>query len=378
VSSPADLSAFRLVRALRAGQPGAFPSLWNAHVGSVWSVVRALVDSDGEALGWVTTFRVDLASRVETFAADRSLAPQVGLSLYRHLAVGLPPPGPVPVGPVPSSEEGLRRVPPGARLLYLLDLFFDVPESALCEAAGEDVRPVLRAVARLMEPAADTDARLFTQAALLRTPPASALFLPPGNEAPPLRPRWGWFAGGFTLVLVLAFSPWVRNLLFPTSWAQLVALHAATLGAGELHLESDPDLLASRLVGTDLPSRLSDVPALGGVGLELMGGRVVYEPDPAAVMVYRTDSAFWTLQHHLRPVPEGGEVVASAGGLEVRAHDGVSAVGWAEGDALWVLASAAPPAEVLHVAGAIREIRAANGRLPPPLLEPVSNPPAPK
>lgn len=378
MSAPADLSAFRLVRALRAGQPGAFPSLWNAHVGSVWSVVRALVDTDGEALGWVTTFRVDLASRVETFEADRALSPQVGVALYRHLAPALPAPGPVPAGPVPASEDGLRQVPSGARLLYLLDLFFDVSEEDLEAAAGADVRPALRAVSRLMEPAGDTDARLFTQATLLRTPPAAALFLPPGNEAPPPRPRWGWFAGGFTLVLVLAFSPLVRNLLFPTSWAQLAALHAATLGAGELLLESDADLLAARLTGTDLPARLADVPALDAVGLELMGGRLVHEPDPAAVLVYRSASAFWTLQHHLRPVPDGGEIVASDGDLDARAQDGVNAVGWSEGDALWVLASAAPTAEVLHTAAAIREIRAANGRLAPPLLEPVQNPPVPK
>jgi hypothetical protein len=376
----ADLSEYRLVRALRAGQPGAFPSLWNAHVGSIWSVVRALVGSDAEALGWVTTFRVDLASRVAAFDPELSLPAQVGAALHAHLAAAFPTVAPLPEGPLAPTEDGLRAVPVGARLLYLLDLFFDVPEDVLVRGADPEARPVLHAVMRLLEPSGDTDARLFTHATLLRTPPLGALFLPPGNEPPAARPRWAWFAVGFTLVLVLASSGWVRELLFPTSWAQLAALHAATLGARELLLETDPDLLAPRLTATDLPSRLADVPDLEKAGLELMGGRVVHEPDAAVVLVYRSGSAFWTLQHHLRPLPEGGTVVAHletpTGGLDAREGGDAAVVGWVEGDALWVLASAAPPEVVLSTAAAIREMRASNARLAPALLEGVPALPA--
>lgn len=369
----ADLSEFRLVRALRAGQPGAFPSLWNAHVGSIWSVVRALVEADAEALGWVTTFRVDLAERVAGFDPESPLAGQVGLALFRHLRGHFAAVAPMPGDPLPRSESGLRQLPAGARLLYLIELFFDVPESALGRVAEADVRPVLREVTRRLEPHEDTDARLFTHAALLRTPPLGALFLPPGNEAAPPRARWAWFVVGFTLVLVLATSSWVRNAFFPTSWAQLAALHGATFGSRELLLASDPDLLAPRLTATDLPARLADVPDLSAAGLELMGGRVVHEPDAALVLVYRSGSSFWTLQHHQRPLPDGGTVVAHLdgpdGGLDARDGGDTVVVGWSEGDALWVLASSAPPETLLSTAARIREIRANNARLPPPMLE---------
>ena len=357
----ADLSEYRLVRALRAGQPGAFPSLWTAQVGSIWSVVRALVDSDAEALGWVTTFRVDLGGRVGSFDPEVSVARQVGLALHEHLRGHFSALEPMPTGPLPRRETGLRQLPPGARLSYLLDLFFDLPADTL---AGR------------FDGGDDPDARLFTHAALMRTPPLGALFLPPGMEVPPPRPRWGWFAAGFTLILVVTSSAWVRNSFFPTTWAQLAALHATTFGAGDLLLESSPALLAPRLTATDLPAQLADVPDLTVAGLDLIGGRVVHEPDPALVLVYRAGSAFWTLQHHRRPMPEGGTILLRRGELAARDGGDAVVVGWEEGDALWVLAAAAPPEVVLGAVETIREIRANNASVGPALLERAPSAPA--
>ena len=357
----ADLSEYRLMRALRAGQPGAFPSLWSAHVGAIWSVVRALAQTDAEALGWVTTFRVDLGGRVATFDPEAPLGAQVGQALHAHLRAHFTAAQPLPTAPLPRTEAGLRQLPVALRLPYLVELFFDVP------SPGPEPR---------FEGQDDTDARLYTHAALLRTPPLGALFLPPGNEAPTPKPRWGWFVAGLCLVLIVATSAWVRDFFFPTSWAQMAALHTSTFGARELLLESSPPLLSPRLTATDLPARLSDVPDLSAAGLALIGGRVVHGPEAALVLVYHSGSAFWTLQHHQRAMPDGGDIVLRRGGLEARAVGDTVLVGWTEGDALWILSAAAPPTAVVDVVEKVREIRANNAQIAPPLFEAAPTAPA--
>lgn len=363
MAAPADLAEFRLLRALRAGQPGAFPSLWNAQIGSVWSVVRAMTASDAEALGWVTTFRVDLAERVASFDTELPLARSVGLALYRHVRGAFPATEPLPEGPLPATEAGLRSLPPGARLPYLVHLFFDVDEAELCRAAEADVRPVLRAVARRMEPGEDTDARLATHAELMRTPPAEALFLPPGNEPPPRRPPvFGWAAAAF-LVLVVATTPAIWGLVVRTDWSDLGALHAETLAADALTLGGSPEALVRALFAEGVSSRLAEAPDLSSLGLTLVGARRVSTPEPAVVLVYSGDQRLWTLQHHLRGEPPGGEVVATratgSGTLRARRVTDAVVVGWTEpGGSLWVLGAAAPAGRVLDVAAGIREMRA--------------------
>lgn len=364
----ADLASFRLVRALRAGQPGAFPSLWNAQAGSVWSVVRAMVATDAVALGWMTSFRVELGELVVGFDPEIPLAEQVGLALHAHLAPAFRRDAPLPEGPLAPDDAGLRALPERARLLYLLALYFDLADDDLARRAGGDAPALVRAVAHRLEPAEDTDAHQVAHAALLRNPPATALILPPGADTPPPRRPWGWWIAGALLVAAIAGGFAARAMLTRTSWSELTALHVSTLAGPNLMLQGDPGRLSAQLSAAGLPSDLLSVPELTSAGLTLLGGRALPGAVPGVVLVYSAGTELWTLQHHERPRPEGGDVVASAGEgaaeLDAVSAGGVVVVAWTEGDTLWLLGSGATPAEILQKAEDIRAHRAAQDIVP--------------
>ncbi|MBM4365437.1 MAG: hypothetical protein FJ102_04430 [Deltaproteobacteria bacterium] len=174
---PLHLAEFRLVRALRAQEgEGPFTQLWNAQAGHLWSAVRGAVRSDAEALGWLASFRIDLAEKAASFNLEEALGAQVGRALYHHLRDGLPAGGELPAARLPPTQEGVAELPPRVRLGYLVDILFDwTPPD-----------PAVRAAYRLLEPAADTNARLVVYTACLRSPPVEALIFPPG--LPPSMP----------------------------------------------------------------------------------------------------------------------------------------------------------------------------------------------
>lgn len=173
-----DLAEFRLLRALREqGGEGPFTQLWNAQAGHLWSVLRGVFGRDEEALGWMASFRVDLAQRAASFRLEEPLAPQVGAALYAHVCEALPEGGMLPWGPLPPTPASLAELPQRTRLGYLVDLFFDwTPPD-----------PSVRVAYGLLEPAADTNARLVVYAACLRSPPVAALIFPPGLPPGPAR-----------------------------------------------------------------------------------------------------------------------------------------------------------------------------------------------
>ncbi len=280
-----DLAEFRLLRALRAGTGAAFIQLWNAHAGAVWTVFRALVDHDREALGWMASFRLDLQGRTTQFRADEGVSQQVGHALYDHACASFSEVAPLPEGPQPPDETGVRHLPPSARLGYLVDLFFDwtPPDDTIVAAY------------RLLEPAADTDARLVVHTALLRNPPAEAFILPPGGlPSSDLPPRWHrtglilGIAGGIMLAGVVA-SVW-RTAPPDPGWLHREALSAS----GGVMVDSDAGRLARRLDAAGVPSSLVECPPLTGAALKLIGAR--YEGE-VVVLLYRGLSTDWTLQH---------------------------------------------------------------------------------
>lgn len=354
---PSDLSEFRLMRALRAGQPGAFPSLWNGIAGDAWSVFRALVDSEGEALGWMNSFRLDLADAAPSFDPAAALGPQVGRELLAHAdrAFGLP--GEMPVGPLSPDERGVRALPTRVRLRYLVDLFFD--------HTVDD--PEVRRAYALLEPSLDTDARMLVHAALLRRPPAAALLLPPGAEPP--RRAWapvvGWSLVALTAVAIL----WT---LWPRAWDAAAEHERAYDAAHDLVLESEPDLLSLSLTRRGVPGVLADVPDLEGWGLQLLGARI---GEGAVVLLYRGGDGEWTLQHvdggrlpESEPVDRRGDVRAW--------RDGASTiVGWKEtSGSTWLLVAELDPTRVLDVGAALREHRRRPIPLPDSIFDGLVNP----
>lgn len=357
----ANLADFRLLRALRGGQPGAFPSLWNAQAGATWSVVRALCTDDDVALGWMASFRLDLSEQAQSFDATEPVAPQVGLALCRHLAPHMTEEGPLPRGPLSPDEAGLELLPRRARLLYLLTLFFDVPEAALVGVVGEDARPVLRGAVRAFEPVDDTDAHLLTHAALLRNPPAAALLLPPGAEPPPPpRSRWGWFAFAGLLSVGLLVTPFMRDRIVQDPYDTVAAQHLAVLSGASLLLASQPEALSARLLAGAVPPPLTRVPDLEPVGLGLWAGRAEWMEGAEVVLVYASDEGLWTLAHRARPAPAApraeervlARAPSAAGELRVvgMRRGVVRVVSWDEGATSWALTAAAPPERMLEVA----------------------------
>lgn len=377
---PADLAEFRLVQALRAGRPGAFPTLWNAQAGAIWSVVRALCETDAEAVGWATTFRVELGERAGEFGAGEPVAAQVGVALYQHLKEGFARTAPLPEAPVPATEEGVRRVPEAARLLYLVDLFFDVPVEALERHAGKGARRTLEAVHALIDPSApvaepnatwgpdqEEDARLYVHAALMKSAPVDVLLLPPGAAPEPPRPKWWLLVVALALVVGLASLPSVLAWFDRPDLAELGTRHAVALEDAPLR-GSDPVAMGIELARRGLPALLTEVPDLSAADLTLLGARVLDGPEPSIVLTYHGDTSLWTLQH-LKVAPELDGVPAASrdtpqGRLDAYpAWPGTTGVAtmlvpWKEGGTTWVLSADAPPDTVLERAARIRDVRA--------------------
>ncbi|MDP2304474.1 MAG: hypothetical protein Q8P18_00435 [Pseudomonadota bacterium] len=400
MTAPADLAEFRLVRALQTSQPGAFPTLWNAQAGAIWSVIRALCTTDTEAVGWATTFRVELAERASSLGTGDPVAAQVGLLLYSHLRVGFSGTAALPEPPVPPTEAGARQLPEAARLLYLVDLFFDVPSAALERVAGKQARGTLDAVHQLLEPPfsseGGTDARLHVHAALMRPAPAAALILPPGAEPPPPRSRWWIWGVVGALILGFASTPWIRAWQDRPDLARLAALHRDALLEAPLR-GSEPSELGQELTRREVPWQLAEVPDLSPFGLTLLGARIAPGSAAGAVLIYQGGASLWTLQHWLSAPTLDGPVVATleaaSGTLEARraaAPSGADRAGgqggpapvkpdavvvaWEEVGATWVLVADAPPDRVLDLAARFRESRAAT---PIPFLEQAPSEPVP-
>lgn len=347
-STPADLAEFRLLRALRAGQPGAFPSVWNAQAGPCWSVFRALTESDGEALGWMASFRLDLSERAVQFNAGEALAPQMGRALVEHVGDVFDDDEPLPTEPLTPDEAGLRCLPLGTRMLYLVDLFFD----------WSPPDPRVRAAYRLLEPAQDTDARLLVHAALMKSPPAAALILPPGaeDEAPPVSPaRRGVFLIAAVGALALAVLPLALALVGTPIARDAAHLHAEALGAGEgIVLEGDTVRLQVRLARLHVSALLTECPDLSSLGLSLLGARVI---DDAVVLIYRSGNDEWTLQHLDGDVLPRGTELSRAGDLIARRAGEGAAVGWRGSGTTWVLVSNVDASRVLTIASGIIALR---------------------
>ena len=323
-----DLAEFRLLRALRSGTGAAFTQLWNAQAGAAWSVFRALVDADSEALGWMGSFRVDLQERTASFRADEGVAPQVGRALYEHALASFSDTGPLPTHTLSQDELGVRQLPACTRLGYLVDLFFDwTPPD-----------PTVRAAYRLLEPSADTDARLLVHTALLRNPPGDALILPPGVTLPPERPpapprlRLA-LAGGAALLAILGFAGW-------SAWRppDPVRLHDDALSAsGGVLVEGNPLRLAARLQEAGAPPPLAECPLLSRESLRLVGGR--YDAG-VVVCLYFGLGADWTLQHRSGGALPGAD---AAEGRSEGGDDGVAFAGWRDPTGVWTLAARVNP-----------------------------------
>lgn len=389
-----DLAEFRMLRALRAGQPGAFPSLWNAQAGALWSVTRALCATDAEALGWMASFRVELGERAPSFSADRPLGPQVGEALYTHL---LPQCGdfapPVPARLTPDLA-GVALIPSGMRLAYLVALYFDVDAEAL---PGMDATRVaaLREVARRLEPGDDTDAHLLIHTVLLRSPPVAALILPPGSEPATPPSRAGWYALGGALVIALLTSNavldhvvrplWTRWRPPPESAGLPSPAEDAAEGVAQVVVEGDGAEIAHGLAANGVPSALAEVPLLDSLGLHVAAARVWWGPDPTVRLLYvwmARRPGVWMLDHRFGAAITEGPVLARSGEgdetLEARQTTLGVSVAWAERDTRWALCADAPAEEVLRVAAAIRTLRSATGPTPAggPLLFPDTVPPS--
>ncbi len=328
---PLDLAEFRLLRALKANSGGApFTQLWNAHAGAAWSVLRALVERDAEAIGWMASFRLDLAANIGRLRIDEGLAPQVGRALYAHVRPSLTDEGPLPETPLTPDEAGVRQLPPSIRLAYLVDLFFDwTPPD-----------PRVRLAYRLLEPAADTDARLVVHAALLQNPPGDALILPPG--VPSRRRRLPRRRSAVWVGVVLGAALALAWMVLPPD---PVRVHEVAAHVGEgMVVETGAWALCAHLRDAGALPAEGWCPDPARRGLVLVGGRVV---SGAAVFVYTGHQADWTLQRRGGAVLNGER---QSGGLYVGGHGELAFASWVASDGAWTLVGRAPRARVAALA----------------------------
>jgi hypothetical protein len=320
----ADLGAVRLIRAVRARRAGAFAALWVDQAPAVWSVLRLLCPDERAALGWMASFRMDLAELAVAFVATDPLGPQVGAALRDHLGDALPQHGPPGTS---EAELAVLALPPTARLAWLLDLFFDLA------APG----PEAAAVRARLDPLDQTGARIRSRVLLGRDPPAEAVDVAPGVVVVP-PPRWISVLRALTIAAALAavgvpVAGWWLGRPTPSS-----ALHAESL-SGAFTLDSDPAALSLALSRRGVRSQLTECPDLSVAGLGLVGARVV--DDGAVVFVHRDAAGnTWTLAHSL---------------TEVRAEPG--SVVWAENGTWWSLTGVAE-----SVAAAAEKLREARRR----------------
>lgn len=356
-----DLAEFRLVRALRAGQPGAIPTLWNAQAGAIFSVIRAMTTTDADAVGWATTFRVELLEVADALVPGEPVAAQVGVALYRHLKDGFPRTSALPEPPIPPTEEGARRVPEAARLLYLVTLFFDAPVEVLERIAGEDARKTIDSVHRLLEPTDDTDARLYVHAALMRAAPVEVLLLPPGVAPEPPRPKWRLLKLGVGALVLAIAVPWLLTWLERPRVEDLAARHAAAMEDATLR-GTDPVALGIELTRQGVPSFLAEVPDLVAAELVLLGVTIVPGAEPSVVITYAGGGALWSLQHlAVEPDLDGevvGERIVGGESLQGRRAGDTIVVAWPEGGTTWVFSGSGPVDAVLDRAAQVRTTRA--------------------
>lgn len=310
----ADLEAYRTLRALREGRPGVWPSLWNTQAPAVWSILRELY-GESEALGWLSSFRFELAQRIERFEPLQPLSSQIGLALVQHLKP-------------PFRARPIGNLPPEAYSLLLVDLFFDIQE-----LLGEDDQERLRAAWRFLGTEAEADA---LRARVQRRPPDAALLLPPGAEPPPPRPRWHLWTGGLTLlVIVLTWAPWGFG------WPVIERQHRQVLAGEGLTLVGAPAVVGQQLAGEHVPSLLLEVPELERCNLSFMGAGVA---DNAVMLRYQDAAQVWTLQHVARTWPTGDRML-----------DDGALTAWTSEGTLWVLGAAVPADVVAARAACIRD-----------------------
>lgn len=322
-------------------------------------MLLGVFDDEATAIGWATTFRLDLATRVSAFSLDHPLSVQVGLALIAHVAAGLEPgPGALPTDRGSTPDETLSSLPPLARLRYLADLFFHVE---LDGSGADDV-----ALLRLMEPGQHTDARRTAQSLLQRLPPQDVLLYPPG-AAPPARRHFyqrPLVAAGilaFCLLVLLGISLRPNTVAWSTSVERHARFTETSGPDSALSLGSNPDDVSLTLIRAGARVTLVEIPDLGAEGLRLIGAADVDAgtDDEAVIAVYVRDAGpdvtFWTLTHTRADLPDD----ATSGGA-IATHDvgGHDVAGWGEAGGSWVLVGAP---DVAVLATQIRDRRAAKG-----------------
>lgn len=143
-----SLSEARLVRRLRAGEPGAFRDLWGEWRDRCWSVIRPMVASREEAVALLRDVYLGLPQAVRGWPMDTPLCCLVGCHVFRQVRQRLelaPIAGiqaDVPQEVTAPDREGVARkistMPANVRLIYLADLFFGCSAGTTARLVGED------------------------------------------------------------------------------------------------------------------------------------------------------------------------------------------------------------------------------------------------
>lgn len=340
-TAPTRLADARLVRDLRKGAPGTFFTVWNGMVPDLWSVLLGVFEDEGVAIGWASTFRLELAESVSRFTLDEPLAVQVGRVLLHHVAPAvadslhiLPP-----TGRAETPDETLRTLPPAARLHYLVDLFFHV-------AAASETPAIDLAVLHLMEPGQHTDARRTAQSLLQRLPPDDVLLHPPGQVVAQLPDRgfgrvWKVIFGIAALgALAMAIAARPHTVQWVTA-ADQCGLSGSDAAKGGFTGASDPEALALALIRDGARVTLVEIPDLGAEGLTLIGGgNAAPDTRDEAVLVFYTSAdehsvTFWTLAHTAARLP--ADAIAPDGSIAEHLIGDLVLAGWVEPGGSWVL-----------------------------------------
>ncbi len=237
-----------------------FAGLWNEHADALWCVLRGAFGSDGEALGWMTSFRVELEEQVASFDPALPLNRQIAEALRQHVSVGL--------GRVGPTEGPLVSEPPGRRLDLLLAAFLDFDGVELSPAESEQLTRAYR-----------RPAPAFGRIAAIEA----------GAPARSDGPRW------VALGVLLA-----SLLLVPIGW-RLWRLSTGDLPPSETRQVrgvpvADPLLAARVLLDQHVPWLIAEVPDGGACGLQLREVAVEDHRDPMVVFIYQDAAALpWRL-----------------------------------------------------------------------------------
>ncbi len=328
----------------------------------VWSVLVGVFDEEPVAIGWATTFRLDLAERVSAFTLDQPLSVQVGRVLLDHVRPGLDPGADElpPTSACLTPDETLRSLPASLRLRYLVDLFFHVSEHGPADVA----------VLRLMEPGLHTDARRTAQSLLQRFPPDEVLLHPPGVVPPPRPSRLltyltvsaGMLVATLTVAaLVLAILGRPRHL----DWASAAGRHVGLVSAPRdvahgVFVGFDPSVLSLALIRGGARVTLVDLPDLAPEHLTLLAATDLAPgtDDETVTAIYATATGadLLTLQHTLAQLPS--DATAPDGRVADHHVDSVDLAGWTEAGGAWVLAGSNDAGDL---ATHIRDRRRASG-----------------